>query len=563
MNGYHAWNAALCGYLTAGVPRGRPVFMHVDASVLAAAARMLPEPLDRHGAEAAFCAEVRAFVCPGGVVDTGRIRRIDVTNGVPLCVAFLAATVLAATQMRDDEDASEGNYFLRLREVLGMPAGPGRPAGMESGGLGEQPLWWLWNRWLQKSGWLPTASPGEGPRTYIQYPISQALLRVADADRLRRIFALRQWRQDLEPPALVAALTQPGVGGLSSHLRELLSRDGESRQAVYEALHEFYEVCRSEDPAGEGPSTGLRLRSGLMRSQDLWSGEVCYCYYPQTSRHARGAELVVEMADGPQDLRQERPGWYEPLGEVSPSSLTAGVRLPVHGDGIGGELILPPRRFWILVPDPDDPESGAYATWDVPRVGDPFVLLLRESLLPDVQILHDEGLFRWAGPPRLIGGGWLELRRCESVSEVWSEVFIADAELKEALRPISPLGLRLSGGLRAPGGQGWMDGAGPSVEVSGFSGEVDLRIVAVTVDDEHEVLADALPMGTRRVFAWPGPGDYRVEASVGPRSARQLVKINAWETLRRALPERPVSTDLPGARVMGACILPRESGGGA
>ncbi|HEX2094452.1 MAG TPA: hypothetical protein VHG28_18755 [Longimicrobiaceae bacterium] len=556
MNGYQAWNLALRNYLTAGVARGRPVFLHVDASVLSEIARTLPEPLTPAEAEDAFCAAVRGFVTVRGVVDTELIRRIDVEHDVPLCLAFLAATVLAATRMREGEDVSESNYFVRLREVLGMPAGPGRPPGMEAGWAAELPLWRLWNRWLQKNGWLPTASAGEGPHTYIHFPISQALLRAADTDRLVRIFTLRQWRQDFDPATIVAALSQ-SAGGLSAHLRELLGRDDESREAVSEAVHELYESWRTSGAESMGSVGGLRVRAGLIRSEDPWSGGVCYCFYPRAARQARGGGFVVDTPEGPHPLREERPGWYEPFGEVTSELLSSGARLSIRGGSVEGELILPARRFWILVPDPEDPESGAYATWGVPRVGDPFVLLLQEALLADVEILREEGLFRYADGPRPRGDGWLELVRCEPLVEAWGEVFVGDTELKEALRPITPLGLRLSGGLRAPGGLGWLDEAGPAVEVSGFAGEVDLRVVAVGAEDEREILAEPLGTGARRLIPWPGPGDYRVEATVGAWRARRLVKIAAWEALTRCVPDEGVATELHAARVVGARVMPR------
>jgi len=553
MNDYSAWNVALCEYVTSGVPRGRPVFLHVDTAVLEAVGRTLPQPTAAGEAEGDFLRAVRAFVCPVDRVEAVRIRRIDPEHQVPLCLAFLAAMVLAATRMRDDDEAPEGNYFLRLGEVLGMP-GEGRPRGMETGPEADVPLWGLWNRWLQRHGWLPTASAGEGAQVYVHYPISQALLREADTARLARIFQDRSWRQDLDPSALASTLERDGVR-LSAHLRELLRRDGESREAVCEAIHELYEACRVSgglraDDRGNGGARALR--AGLIRSEDSWSGQTCYSFYPHTSRHLRAADLVVAFPSGQERLRHERAGRYDPVGEVSPEILASGVRYPVHGAGEPVELVLPRRRFWILVPDPEDPGNGTYGTWGGPVVGDPYVLLLDEALLPEVYMLRDEGLFRWAEPARELGGGWYELRRCEPVTESWSEVFVEDRELKEALQPAASIGLRLSGGLRAPGRRGWIDGAGPAVEVSGYAPEVELLVVAVESDVEQTILQVPVETGGRRQVPWPGPGDYRVEASVAGQRVRQVVNIVGWDMLRRSVPAAPVATELPGVRVIGA-----------
>ncbi|MBN9494965.1 hypothetical protein J0H33_16705, partial [bacterium] len=98
-----------------------------------------------------------------GAVQLSRIHgRPDDLDEPPDSVAFLGATVLAASRMADDAVISELNYFLRLREVLGVDVDAGgqttRPVGLSTGA--EEAFWQSWNRWLNRKGLLATADRG-------------------------------------------------------------------------------------------------------------------------------------------------------------------------------------------------------------------------------------------------------------------------------------------------------------------------------------------------------------------------------------------------------------------
>jgi hypothetical protein len=112
-------------------------------------------------------------------------------------------------------------------------------------------------------------------------------------------------------------------------------------------------------------------------------------------------------------LRPMREGWYEPTGCVTEESLAKGVRQQLEGLARVDAIELPQRPFWMLVPEPEDPSSGLFASWGPPRLGEPFILLAQESLIPDLQLLKDENLVDWEGDLRPTIPGWVPwLPRC-------------------------------------------------------------------------------------------------------------------------------------------------------
>src|SRR5260370_42344421 len=125
-------------------------------------------------------------------------------DDLPKGVAFLGIMVLAAYYMDKDEVVSSINYFSRLRELLHLENGEGRPDGMEGGR--EEHLWSEWGRWLQQQGFLPTAQAGSRSNTYINYPISQSLQRRTNKEKLYKLFEQRNWPSHLDQKIITAQL---------------------------------------------------------------------------------------------------------------------------------------------------------------------------------------------------------------------------------------------------------------------------------------------------------------------------------------------------------------------
>jgi hypothetical protein len=547
---YEEWNRALVHHFSQSVPRGSSVFLAVDDDEIVRVGRNL----------AAQASEVDDFISAvsKNVIQRGRLnlRQLRGRNGLgePKGIAFLCVLVLAATRMAEEEDVSEINYFHRLREILDLPDEEGRPEGMSPGSEAEEPLWMEWNRWLQEHSLLPSAVSGEGSRKYINYPLSQALLRKADKDRLKRLFIERRFSEDMDPDTLAARVRAEEIS-LPQHLRELLHADRERRAAVQEAMHQLYELWR-ENPQDDRLTAGVRvraLRSSIYRTVDFITGLTTYHFHPKAPRGQAIGQFTVEIDGRNFVLTQERPGWLYPFGRLTGRKLREGIRIPVSGNLDIDYVVLPKRKFWVLVQDPEDPDSGNLAGWTGPQLAEPFLLLIVPELLGELILLKEEGLIEWAGEPiKVLDSEWLEIRNCMAVSEAWSGVFIQDQELFEALKPSAPLSVVVSGGLRVPNCSGWLQGYGPELTIFSFYPEVEVRITRV--HDGTVVLDDAQRTGNSFPVAWGDPGDYRVEAKVIGRSVQRLIKLIGWDELESARLACRDMIELDGARLCGASL---------
>ncbi|MCA9959244.1 MAG: hypothetical protein KC443_09420 [Anaerolineales bacterium] len=184
-NNYHTtydqWNLALAKHFYNESQAGKPVYLQVDDDILW---QVAPEiGID---ARTAFIAAVRHW----SALDTEPFYRFfryrywettqlksDPTIPPPF-VAFLGFCVLAAFDMANDENVSSANYYARLQDLLGIK----RPRKFDD--VGE--LWERLNQWLdedleQKYG---KATASYVNHRHVGYPISQALLRTADRQKL-------------------------------------------------------------------------------------------------------------------------------------------------------------------------------------------------------------------------------------------------------------------------------------------------------------------------------------------------------------------------------------------
>lgn len=559
---YNQWNQAFLTYFIEGISQNSTIFLAVDDEVIHEVGSQLV--LQEKEPSEDFRQAIRRKVIIEDRICIENIRE-DKTLQEPKAVTFLVAMVWAASKMADEGEIHQRDYFKRLREVLGLPIEAGRPNGLDSGA--EEPLWQEWNRWLQEHDFLPSAQRGEGSSKYINYPISQTLLRKTDRNRLRKLFNEKGWPPDWELERL-AAMVQKERATLTNPLQKLLSARGERYEAVTEAIYDVYERWQY-DPYALGVSSFYSRRgnllAGLLRAEDF-QGEATYYLYPKQPRRRRAAqEVQIRIGNTPQRLVQDRPGWYNPVHEVAEEELNNGARYAIEQPLKLNSLILPPRPFWILTPDPENPDFGDYATYGPPQLGTHFLLLCRHELLPQLKILRRERLIQWDGEPEEVLAGWVELYNCMLLAQNWSVVLSEnDITLTEevevlhaALQPRRSLRISLSGGLRSPQGSGWLEGHGPQITVFGFYPEADVHIFRILDHQEQEVsntTQSTKPTNQPFPFKWPGKGTYRIAASYMGEKAERLVKIVTWEQLNiAALPERE-SLKLKGLHICGALV---------
>jgi hypothetical protein len=530
---YDVWNHAIATYITAGIQRGSTVYLSIDDEVLGQIHRRLLTHEDQPPEE--FLKAVKQRVVLGRRVELKRIRGRN-RHGEPNGVAFLAAMVLAASRMAEDEEdeIASSNYFTRFCEVLDIDQDGGRPLGMRFGAEAEEPLWREWIVWLGEIGLISSARPGEGSTRYINYPISQTLLRRTDRDRLCRLFQESNWRENWEVDTLMREVRGETLY-LTKHLRTLLDDETQRAQAVAEAIYEVYEAWGSGDTASQtgGHSRGYNLLADIWRSEDLLSGAVDYFLYPRSPRRQQFDAVIVDVDGQQHSLVAERPGRYMPLCPVNVQQLNQGARYPIMQPDELDALILPRRAFWVLSSDPNNPESGVYASWGTVPLGMPFIILCRRELISDLEKLRAERLIEWSGEPQTSSSfaEWVEVIDCMVISPIWDGVAIEHRDLHEALRPKERLSIGLSGGLRAPQG-GWLASLGPQVTIFGFPREAELRVTRIS--DNQKIVEETRPTNQQYEIFWPTPGDYLIEAAAESRISQRLVKIVDWEGLEAA-----------------------------
>jgi len=558
MANYTEWNQALISYFLKGVPRGSKIYLSVDDDVLDRMGQgffLTLSGSDNWSDD--FQEAIRKDVIIDKQVNLNRIQGRD-KNDNPNCVAFLGACVLAAYRMANEDKISELNYFKRLREILNLPGSP-RPQGMKSGKDAEEPLWKAWNYWLWEQGFQPSAYPGRGPQKYINYPISQCLLRQADKDKLQVLFAAKQWTVSWDAQTL---LTQIRREPLSHHLQELVMENKQRTEIVAEVIHEVYQQWQVQGspatPNKVGRTWSRNLFAGLYRVEDPFFGQVDYYLYPKQQRGRQLESVQVEYENRTQTLSEERPGWYLPIGNpLKVDDLEQGLRCSVVSPPELDQLILPARDFWLLIPDAENPDSGVYASWGTPALGTAFILLCKRELLNDIYRLRDERLLEWSGEPEPIAenSNWVELTQCLVTSQAYDGVFMDNQTLKDALQPRVRLSISFSGGLRVPNQRGWLAGHCPQVTVFGFAPRVELEVSNLL--NEQVIVTRSQKMNQPLSLDLPGTGLYLVRATYGKESAERLVRILDWNSLELSQPERREFMNIGDKySICGSIILP-------
>lgn len=562
MANYKDWNQGLVFYFTSGVPRGTRVYLSVDDEVLERIGQNFNQEFKKGNWGEDFRRAVREEVVAQGRVNLGKLQGRN-SDSLPQGVAFLGAMVLAANEMADEEEISEDNYFKRLRAVLGLPTSEnGRPLGMKFGKQGEEPLWEDWNCWLMANGFMPSGHRGRGGRTtYINYPISQSLLRRTDKNRVVQLFNEKQWTAQWDAMTLFACV-RPEAQRLPTHLKQLLTDNRERYEAVAESIHEVYQQWQAEGrPAVV--RAGVRnwsrnIFTGLYRTEDPFFGDVNYYPYPKQMRGWELSSIKIQYGERDKELIYERPGWYLPLEfPVNVSELECGAKYPITLQYDLNSLVLPSRDFWVLIPDPDDSDTRAYATWGQPSLGTKFILLCKKELLPDINRLRDERLIEWSGEPQPVfnDSNWVELHQCMVISLAWNGVFISNQELKDALQPSVRLSISFSGGLRVPQQNAWLEGHSPQVTVFGFYPTAKLQITPLL--DNSSIFDQSQSTNTPISVNFPSSGDYVVKATCGGESTERFVKILDWSRLGIEKPQRceitPISS---GNYICGSVIQP-------
>jgi hypothetical protein len=546
---YQQWNTALIQYFTVGVGVGERIYLSVDDETLDNIGRRFSsKEVPRGKWSQAFQRAVKEYVVNDGAVDLEVLQGRDPKRR-PRGVAFLGLCVLAASHMANEDEISDINYFTRLKEILQVSSNTPRPRGMSSGCQAEEPLWRDWNLWLLERGFQPSAHEGSGPRKYIEYPISQCLLRQADKDRLQEFFYRQEWTNHYSWDARsLWGRIRPHANSLPSHLQNLMTTNPRRYDAVAEAIHEVYQQWHAEGcPERSGGVNSSRntfnrnLYAGLYRNEEPFSGDISYYLYPKQQRGREISNIIVEYQNVHHHLKNDpqSPGWYLPIGDRSLDSqdISNGLTCSLSNSDELENLILPARDFWILVPEPDNPDSEVHASWRNPDLGTRFILLCknRENLIQDIKRLKEERLLEFAGQPKQVNNfNWVEFHQCMIISQAWDGVCVSNLSLKEALQPVVKLSIGLSGGLRSPDKSGWLENYLPEITVFGFSSSVILEI--------RDLATSKIILTREQSVNQPyslslSKGIFLLRVSVSGEDLERFIRVESWDSLNLAFCE--------------------------
>lgn len=565
MANYAEWNKAIAEYFVKGMPNSSIIYLSVDEEVLMDIGTRFEQSEANHvGWVEDFTGAVRSECVVGTQISLERISDYQ-SDRLPYCVAFLAAMVLAAHRMvgedTEDETIAQINYFKRLRQVFGVPAEEGgRPDGLQPAGV-EESLWQSWNWWLIQNGLLPSAEQGESTNyAYINYPLSQALLREGDRKSVERLF-----REYEKSGQLGRVWDRDTVGSwirdqdLSSrHLRELVQESDFKRyDAITDAIYDVYISIDWDQTSPERLTVQRRLTAGLYRVEDFITRSVDYRLYPRRPRQLENKRLEVIQNGHTHLLREERLGWFLPLWCVDPAG---GVTYEVRGHPQIDELILPERKFWTLIRDPENEASGVFASWGHPGLGETFLLLCRKEYADQMEIFKQEALLKW-DHDFPINDDWVEYRECMILSPSWEGIIPQRQDLYDALKPPMSATISLKGGLRIPNQSAYLEGYAPEMTIIAFDDSIKLKLLDVS--RPAEPIMDEIVKANQPInYLDLGSGDYLVEAyNLGKLATRRGFRIASWDSLDCRQPKEAFSVDVGKFRLQGATIKTSESEG--
>jgi hypothetical protein len=506
------WANAI-GHATFSVQEaGRVVYLAIDEEEIGRIGREfgLAPTVSYDSFRAAVIAEVRyGWPDPGRPLQEGQF---------PGYLALLAAQVVAAFQMHDDGLTGAKAYWRRLREFLGQSPEDKRPEGLEN--WRHKALWKGLERWANETnggrlGRVRLVEQVAGHHLVAE-PLGQCLLRRADLEKLRDLFAERG-RPDPEPyrgrrlKELVDDVRcwLPGRY-FTKHSGRVLD-DPDRFDAAWEQLEAEYErflaeECPDAAPRTRPPTAAVRRkRSGtIVRLQIVRKRLSGGLYRRQDGR------LTTEIADVGEVLRRcyLRTGRE---GSTTPHK--------------------PPDERRLLATRDD--ESGAFEETSRCRAGDDALLLVPEwavqAWLDDADPNLFDGVPRRYRPSFVDRVGWEPL---EGLPAGWLALrFQTRVDLSDVTLDGKWIGVvdRRATRLRAVGGltlrRGvWMLGAGPTVHVVG-PGTYD----HVLVDGESHPL-DASRCATPDL----GAGEHGVRL---PGSASRVLRFRVQEPRFAAPPE--------------------------
>lgn len=539
---YLRWNRVLLEYCLLEQPdRPGPAYLSITPRVLSAALEaeegVLLSPED---ATAEFIAAVSLAYRTQILNEPEKLWALAAVSndGVPTSVGLLGLSVLAAYEMRSDEEAGPNAYYLRLATLLGCDLVAGLPRGFEPEDFGH--LWDFLSHWLEERIGRCLALPGPeaGFRRFVAYPLRHVPLRKVDIDKLPEFFD----SAGLEPgskvdPALLGKEFQRWAGG-----RGILSQAGEAamaddrRPAVDAQLSIELEAWDGSwtDRFGSRIAAVHVLLDFVRRRPELY-------FLPR-----RPTTFPGSFDDGSHLFESGEQGWYDQV-EILPEdgpTLQNGFRWTCRNAQGAFSLHRPPSTAIALCPTAEF--TGYLSQQGLPLGAKSSVLCTvaikeaAEEFLSEVAGVHCRPL-ELPGLPR----GW-----CLFSGIVPRRTLPTPLGL-DALAIESDATVILRGGLRLGRRASWMAGAPPTILITGPE-EVAASLDGEPIEVTNGALALSSPLR---------PGPHVVEVGGARRRFEIVEPEGRWEACAPLLPQETNAVRLSVALPPGAWAVVGASPG--
>lgn len=510
---YVAWNTRIAMFWLTRPNESGHVYLTVTPASLAAAAwecdgtSLTPDEALQDFVESVR--EMYRSYIIGGRHDLASLAQLH--DGIPLSIAFLAASVVAAYQMRDDHLRRSTAYFPRLAELLGYTAALEEPPNFSRQSFEE--LWYQAAAWTQAR----LVVGGDVLRHYEAHPLAHAALRQVDLERLPGFFEWASYAPgaSIAPERLRADFMLWLSGGSRLTPRGLDACLGEQQEAVHQQIAVELKAWNgiAPDPAGRRISTvelALDLPRGIPKLSLLARRPVGF---PESFEHE--GHRFDSLSEG----------WYEPL----PLPPNGGDLLLNGFEWISRQqtphCILRRAGSSVIAFAVSEDTAGLVSRRRL-LAGVECALLVHESVeqvaRQRVALLSDSSA-HWNDDPEL-PTGWKLVERLQISNPRPDEV-----PGLEALEVDAAAELVARGGLRASRRAEWLVEAPPRVYASGFAPSVtiDERPVRVGADgciawERHRMRVGEHRVGIGRFYKRIG----LVEAQVSPTLV-ELVQASA------------------------------------
>ena len=455
---YARWNRAVAEQVLLPKRIVEGVYLCITPRILASAfAEAGFDILTPDEAQSRFTAAVANVYLKRVLSDSEHLRvlRRCGDEGVPDCVAFLAASVLAAYHMQSDEETSANAYYRRLGDLLGCEMSGAHPAGFSPTVF--ESLWVFVSNWLEQKHQQRLIMPRSdiGLRRFVALPLAHVPLRRLDIEKLPSFFGwagyepqshihrdklyndLRLWQQATN------ALTQTGAQALF---------DDRSDAVLAQVIGEL----ESWDGSF---SESLTRRSAIVEIQfDIVQRQPILAYL---ARRPSGFPSVFTY--GERVLEASDEGWYDPC----PIRPTDGKPL---ADGFEWQSSLENLQFTlrrsptgVLALAPSSSYSGFLSSRYLPR-GIKCAVLCQNDLVDNaVEYLSEvarQSVNAVTHP--LLPTGWSIIREVTARQRIETPVGLEPIEVDPNIDVL------ISGGLRSGRRWSWLAGAPPRVLVTGI-----------------------------------------------------------------------------------------------